>query len=64
MANGIAVGSDEERPRESAAKSAIARGDSPPPSINISRLQELSMSELTKVAKDMEIENFGTMRKQ
>ena len=64
MANGIAVGSDEERPRETAANLALARGDSPPPSINISRLQEMSMSDLNKMAKDMEIENFGTMRKQ
>ncbi len=32
-------------------------------SINISRLQALSMTELNDMAKDLEIENFGTMKK-
>ncbi len=40
----------------------------PPPAdggkaINISQLQAMSMSELTVIAKGMEIENFGTMKK-
>ncbi|MCL4178501.1 MAG: transcription termination factor Rho [Verrucomicrobia bacterium] len=35
-----------------------------PPAVNISRLQAMTMSELNQMAKEMEIENFGTMRKQ
>jgi len=38
--------------------------DSTVPTINISKLQAMSMAELNGMAKEMEIENFGTMRKQ
>jgi hypothetical protein len=46
-------------------------GQRPPPqkpsapgkTINISQLQALSMADLTQMAKEMGIENFGTMRK-
>jgi transcription termination factor Rho len=34
------------------------------PALNISQLQALSMAELNQRAKDMGIENFGTMKKQ
>src|SRR5205823_14673059 len=32
-------------------------------SINIAKLQAMSMSELNQMAKDLGVENFGTMRK-
>ncbi len=34
------------------------------PSINISKLQAMSMAEVNQMAKEMGIENFGTMKKQ
>ena len=52
-----------------------ADGDEPPPApdapprksdgptINITRLQAMAMTELNKIARDMGIENFGTMKK-
>jgi transcription termination factor Rho len=39
------------------------RPNTPPRTINISQLQALSMADLTQMAKDMGIENFGTMKK-
>ena len=38
--------------------------DATAPLIKISKLQSMSMPELTRMAKEMGIENFGTMKKQ
>jgi transcription termination factor Rho len=35
----------------------------PPSTVNISQLQAMSITELNQIAKEMEIENFGTMKK-
>ena len=49
-----------QSPDESAEDSgAVEEG----PSLNISELQRMSMAELTDMAKELEIENFGTMKK-
>ena len=51
---------------EAAASTANAgsQSDTPPPSVNISQLQAMTMAELNLMAKEIGIENFGTMRKQ
>ena len=56
---GLPVETEEEAPK-------IARPAPPLPpgqTINIARLQALSMPELSQVAKDWSIENFGTLKK-
>jgi len=42
----------------------IVKPDVNAPFVNISQLQAMSMAELNQMAKDMAIENFGTMKKQ
>ncbi len=60
----------ENRPengRENGSRGGSQRperpGGPPPRTINISQLQALSMADLTQMAKEMGIENFGTMKK-
>lgn len=50
-------GNEEERPAE---KDARKRGDS---LINISKLQAMSMTNLNSMARELSIENIGTMKK-
>ncbi len=55
-----------EAGRENGAREAVSRPErqgTPPRTVNISQLQALSMAELTQMAKEMGIENFGTMKK-
>jgi len=57
---------DEEPAREPRDKQEFrgrAGRDRMAPSLNIAKLQAMSMNELSKIAKDYAVENFGTMRK-
>ena len=61
----------EAKPAETAAAQAPARPDSRKPgsqdavamTVNIAKLQAMSMPDLNKMARDLGIENYGTMRK-
>ncbi len=44
--------------------SANSKSEPPPPAVNISQLQAMTMADLNLMAKEIGIENFGTMRKQ
>src|SRR5262245_49306167 len=53
---------------DSAADEAVAAArkgadGKPPVTVNIAKLQAMNMTELNAMAKEMGIENFGTMRK-
>src|ERR1043166_9249576 len=50
-------------PREGADEGAGAGAANGGKTINISQLQAMSMAELNLMAKEMGIENFGTMKK-
>ena len=54
----VAEEAEEERPKP-APTGPVPRGET----INISQLQSMSIMELNQRAKDMAIENFGTMKK-
>lgn len=54
---------EETREEEEAAAAAVAATGKPSFTVNIAKLQAMSMTELNQMAKDMGIENFGTMRK-
>jgi transcription termination factor Rho len=56
----------EPKPAEPKAAQPAPPGKDgpPPPTINISQLQSMTMAELNQMAKEMNIENFGTMKKQ
>jgi transcription termination factor Rho len=49
----------EKTPKETSTPAK----EGPATTINISQLQAMSMADLTQMAKEMEIENFGTMKK-
>jgi len=51
-------------PADGEEAAPAGKGEAGAPALNISQLQALSMSELNLRAKDMGIENFGTMKKQ
>jgi len=51
----------DDRPEP--AGPAAAEGDRIVNSLNIAKLQAMSMPELNKMARDLSVENFGTMRK-
>jgi len=51
-------------PAEGEEAAPAGKGEAGAPALNISQLQALSMAELNLRAKDMGIENFGTMKKQ
>ena len=53
----------ETKEEEEAAAAAVAATGKPAFTVNIAKLQAMSMNELNQMAKDMAIENFGTMRK-
>ena len=53
----------ETKEEEEAAAAAVAATGKPAFTVNIAKLQAMSMTELNQMAKDMAIENFGTMRK-
>ena len=57
---GLPVESDEEEPPRPAKPAAPLP---PGQTINIARLQALSMAELSQLAKEWSIENFGTLKK-
>src|SRR6185295_17993029 len=48
---------DRPEPRSGTSKDRIAT------SLNIAKLQAMSMNELNQMARDLGVENFGTMRK-
>lgn len=53
-----------EPPQEKKAEEKPPQPAEPPPEpINITKLQSMSMNELNAIAREMGIENFGTMRK-
>ena len=55
-----------EPPKHAVPESAEGEEPAPRPTgetINISKLQAMSIGDLNKIAKEMEIENFGTMKK-
>ncbi len=52
------------RTDEAPASDVGTKSDATLPSVNISQLQAMTMAELNLMAKEMGIENFGTMRKQ
>ena len=52
-----------ESPEEEKTEPAPPTRDAIASSLNIAKLQAMSMTELNHMAKDMGIENFGTMRK-
>jgi transcription termination factor Rho len=54
---------EEEAPREPREFRGRHARDRVAPSLNIAKLQAMSMTELSKIAKEYEVENFGTMRK-
>ena len=58
-------GSDSEAKRSSEGKKPHSkrRTDKPAATINISKLQSMSMTDLNNMAKELDIENFGTMKK-
>ncbi len=51
--------SDEDRPKPAVPQAPQPKGET----INISQLQNMAITELNQRAKDMAIENFGTMKK-
>jgi transcription termination factor Rho len=53
----------ETKEEEEAAAAAVAATGKPAFTVNIAKLQAMSMTELNQMAKEMNIENFGTMRK-
>jgi transcription termination factor Rho len=53
----------ETKEEEEAAAAAVAATGKPALTVNIAKLQAMSMTELNQMAKEMGIENFGTMRK-
>jgi len=60
-----APASEQEQPRD-VAKPDTASADKDriaPTSVNIAKLQAMSMAELNQMARDLSVENFGTMRK-
>lgn len=58
--NGNGEGHKNQKGNRHKGKNKHKRGG---PAINISRLQAMSMTDLNQMAKDLEIENFGTMKK-
>ena len=52
-----------ETKEEEEAAAAVAASGKPALTVNIAKLQAMSMTELNQMAKEMNIENFGTMRK-
>src|SRR5947209_2118488 len=56
---------ERQKPEQQAAAepSRVQQPAGPATTINIAKLQAMSMTELNHMAKDMGIENFGTMRK-
>jgi transcription termination factor Rho len=64
---GLPIETPDEMPATEPVDVPATEGSTPseaPPAVNISRLQAMTMSELNQMAKEMGIENFGTMRKQ
>jgi transcription termination factor Rho len=57
---------DEVAEMEAQEAAAVESGEPQPPgeTLRIAELQSMSISELNAKAKDMDIQNFGTMRKQ
>jgi transcription termination factor Rho len=63
--NGGDIAPSAEAPGEVVhADAPVPPRDATAPLIKISKLQAMSMPELTRMAKEMGIENFGTMKKQ
>ncbi|MBI3880620.1 MAG: Rho termination factor N-terminal domain-containing protein, partial [Verrucomicrobia bacterium] len=58
------VEDEEPAPRPHKEPPVSARRDATAPTINIAQLQAMNMPQLTTMAKEMVIENFGTMKKQ
>ena len=58
----VAASKEAEAGKKKPAK-ASAEKEPSGPTINIAQLQAMSMVDLNQIAKDMEIENFGTMKK-
>src|SRR6267378_1038686 len=56
-------GAAEESPAATPEGQRQVQPATPATTINIAKLQAMSMTELNQMAKDMGIENFGTMRK-
>ena len=55
---------EKAAPGDGEGAAPAVKGDAGTTALNISQLQALSMAELNQRAKDMGIENFGTMKKQ
>ncbi len=55
--------SKEKHQKHSKKHNKDKRKDKPAKTINISKLQSIPMAELNTMAKELEIENFGTMKK-
>ena len=56
----------DEETKDESVKSGVANGEPAGPPVtplNIAKLQAMSMTDLNQMAKEMAIENFGTMRK-
>src|SRR5436189_1673026 len=60
---GVEVPPETREGAEAAAAIAPNRGGRPGLTVNIAKLQAMTMTELNSMAKEMGIENFGTMRK-
>src|SRR5262245_50499133 len=61
--NELEVPTKPVEPAEEAATEPIRTPAEPGTTINIAKLQAMSMTELNAMAREMAVENFGTMRK-
>src|SRR3954465_163034 len=53
----------DEQGKEDGTSAPEASSPTPGMTVNIAKLQAMSMAELNQIARDLSIENFGTMRK-